>query len=127
VPAPRSDSDRAAGQACQQNSSPSRSAWIRKATPTAAVVDSVGRYLRDREFPATAAGYRRLAAWASSFGQAQRIGVDGTGTYGAALTRVLQSRGLTDLPPGRLKKPPLQQREPCRQPMPERDCPVVRL
>ena len=32
-------------------------------THHAAVVDSVGRHLCDREFPATPSGYRRLVAW----------------------------------------------------------------
>ena len=42
-------------------------------THHAAVVDSVGRHLGDREVPATASGYRRLMAWVSSFGRVQRI------------------------------------------------------
>jgi transposase len=63
-------------------------------THHAAVVDAVGRHLGDREFPTTASGYRRLIAWAASFGQVQRIGVEGTGTFGAALTRALLSNGV---------------------------------
>jgi transposase len=64
-------------------------------THHAAVVDSVGRHLGDREFPATSSGYRRLIAWVASFGQVQRVGVEGTGTFGAALTRSLLGAGLT--------------------------------
>jgi len=64
------------------------------ATHHAAVVDQVGRHLGDHEFPATASGYRHLMTWAKSFGEVQCVGVEGTGTFGAALTRVLLSHGL---------------------------------
>jgi transposase len=64
-------------------------------THHAAVVDAVGRHLGDRQFPATVSGYRRLMAWVASFGQVQRVGVEGTGTFGAALTRALLANGLT--------------------------------
>jgi transposase len=63
-------------------------------THHAAVVDSVGRHLSDREFPATPVGYRRLVAWLMAAGDVQRVGVEGTGTYGAALTRLLHQHGL---------------------------------
>jgi transposase len=63
-------------------------------THHAAVVDAVGRHLSDREFPATPSGYRRLVAWLATVGDVERIGVEGTGTYGAALTRVLYQHGL---------------------------------
>jgi transposase len=64
-------------------------------THHAAVVDAVGRQLGDREFSATGSGYRRLIAWAASFGQVQHVGVEGTGTFGAALTRTLIAAGLS--------------------------------
>jgi transposase len=63
-------------------------------THHAAVVDSVGRHLSDCEFPATPSGYRRLVAWLVGAGDVRRVGVEGTGTYGAALTRVLRQHGL---------------------------------
>lgn len=40
--------------------------------------------------PADAAGYLKLLIWANSFGCLLRAGVEGTGTYGAGLTRVLR-------------------------------------
>jgi transposase len=64
-------------------------------THHAAVIDEVGRELDDREFPASPAGYRALAAWLIDHGELDRVGVEGTGTYGAALTRYLQAGGLT--------------------------------
>ena len=59
-----------------------------------AVIDHLGRHLADREFPATGAGYRRLLAWLRSFGRITRVGVEGTGAYGAELARTLRRAGL---------------------------------
>ena len=40
-------------------------------------------------------GYRQLLSWAQKFGVLRRAGVEGTGSYGAALTHALQSSGVT--------------------------------
>ena len=64
-------------------------------THHAAVIDKVGRQLGDREFTASPAGYRALAAWLSQHGTLTTIGVEGTGTYGAGLARYLRTIGLT--------------------------------
>jgi len=55
-----------------------------------AVLDSVGRLLGTREFRAQPAGYVELASWVGSFGRVVVIGVEGTGSYGAGLTRCLR-------------------------------------
>ncbi|MFE6800067.1 IS110 family transposase [Streptomyces sp. NPDC057681] len=55
----------------------------------AAVITVLGAFLAHQEFPATAAGYRQLLCWASSFGALRRAGVECTGSYGSALTRFL--------------------------------------
>ncbi|MFI7455787.1 IS110 family transposase [Nonomuraea sp. NPDC049714] len=60
-------------------------------THTAAVLDVVGRVLGTEQFPATAAGYAALLAWMRAFGQLTRVGVEGTGVYGAGLTRLLHA------------------------------------
>lgn len=60
----------------------------------AAVVDATGRSLGTKEFPATVPGYEQLIAWMSSFGLISKIGVEGTGSYGSGLTRVLIDRGI---------------------------------
>jgi transposase len=60
-----------------------------------AALDSVGRQLGDREFPTTPAGYRALVNWLQTFGHLERVGVEGTGTYGAGLTRQLRAAGVT--------------------------------
>jgi len=50
-----------------------------------------GKLLGDREFPATAAGYRQLLRWLCRFGAVGKVGVEGTGSYGAGLLRYLNS------------------------------------
>ena len=60
----------------------------------AAVIDHVGRQLGDREFPASPVGYRALVEWLQGHGVVDRVGVEGTGTYGAALTRHLREAGM---------------------------------
>ena len=42
-------------------------------------------------FPTTVAGYRQLLAWLGSFGEVGTVGVEGTGSYGAALAGHLSS------------------------------------
>ncbi|MEU1510531.1 IS110 family transposase, partial [Kitasatospora sp. NPDC005748] len=64
-------------------------------THHAAVIDSLGRHLADREFPATIVGYRDLLDWIRSHGVLTAVGVEGTGAYGAELARVLAAAGVT--------------------------------
>jgi transposase len=61
----------------------------------AAALDGVGGVLGIESFPTTPAGYCRLLSWLQSFGKIERVGVEGTGSYGAALTRHLLSNGVT--------------------------------
>ncbi|THA55854.1 IS110 family transposase [Streptomyces sp. A0958] len=60
-----------------------------------AVIDSIGRHLADREFPASIRGYRDLLDWMRSHGTLTAVGVEGTGAYGAELARVLTAAGVT--------------------------------
>jgi transposase len=60
----------------------------------AAVLDQNGRLLATQEFPASTRGYVALVTWAERFGPVERIGVEGTGTYGAGLTRFVRAYGL---------------------------------
>jgi transposase len=55
------------------------------------VLDQRGAELGVQPFSADPAGYRKTLAWARSFGTVERAGVEGTGTYGAGLTRYLHS------------------------------------
>ena len=45
-------------------------------------------------FPADEGGYRRLVAWMESAGRLVRVGVEGTGSYGAGLARHLADAGI---------------------------------
>lgn len=51
----------------------------------AAVVNQTGRILGVESFPASGVGYRRLLAWMRRRGPLVRVGVEGTGSYGAGL------------------------------------------
>ena len=58
-------------------------------THHAALVTSTGRQLADCEFPATPDGYLALLDFITSHGPLQRVGIEGTSSYGAGLARVL--------------------------------------
>jgi transposase len=60
----------------------------------AAVVDGNGGVLQVRSFPADRGGYQSLHSWLMTFGELTRVGVEGTGAYGAGLSRYLQSTGV---------------------------------
>src|SRR5918994_5884689 len=59
----------------------------------AAVVDANGGVLAVESFPTTPAGHQALSAWLLSFGAVGRVGVEGTGAYGAGLARHLGREG----------------------------------
>jgi transposase len=63
-------------------------------THHAAVIDQHGRLLADAEFGAHTDGYRQLHGWLGRYGQLRSVGVEGTGTYGAGLTRFLLGHGV---------------------------------
>ena len=60
----------------------------------AAVLTALGVLQETKTFPATAAGYQALLAWAGTFGILRRAGVECTGSYGAALARHLRQAGI---------------------------------
>ncbi|MDA8263860.1 MAG: IS110 family transposase [Actinomycetota bacterium] len=66
-----------------------------KDTHVAVVVDEVGRVLGTKAFPADARGYVRLHTWMASHGALVKVGVEGTGSYGAGLARHLGAEGVT--------------------------------
>src|SRR3954451_7808639 len=63
----------------------------------AAVIDAGETVLGTRSFSTTRAGYRAMLAWIGEFGELARIGIEGTGSYGAGLTRHLAKAGVTIL------------------------------
>src|SRR5499425_1312741 len=60
----------------------------------AAALDPVGGLLAVAEFPTTSAGHRDLLGWLAGFGPVARVGVEGTGSYGAGLARFLRRAGV---------------------------------
>jgi transposase len=55
----------------------------------AAARDQLGRRLATTTVPTSSAGYGQLLAWARGLGEIDAWGVEGTGSYGAGLTRFL--------------------------------------
>ena len=60
----------------------------------AAALNHIGGLLGVESFSTTPAGYTRLLAWLRSFGAVGAVGVEGTGSYGAGLTRHLEAAGV---------------------------------
>jgi transposase len=56
----------------------------------AAALDPLGRLIGSESFSTDAAGYRALLAWLRKFGEVTKVGVEGTGSYGAGLARFLR-------------------------------------
>ncbi|HEY5014411.1 MAG TPA: IS110 family transposase [Acidimicrobiia bacterium] len=61
----------------------------------AAALDANGGVLGVASFPTTTAGFVALTDWLCGFGLVGQVGVEGTGAYGAGLSRYLRSRGVT--------------------------------
>jgi transposase len=60
----------------------------------AAALDATGGVLGVKSFPTTPAGLVELHGWLGEFGTIDRVGVEGTGAYGAGLSRHLRAEGL---------------------------------
>ena len=63
-------------------------------THVGAVADTAGRLLGSTQFRADPTGYAQLVAWMESWGRISRVGVEGTGSYGAGLARHLIGAGI---------------------------------
>ena len=61
---------------------------------TAAALNHLGAVLGTATFPVTGAGYRQLLSWLGSFGPVNAVGVEGTGSWGAGLSRHLRTVGV---------------------------------
>jgi len=59
----------------------------------AVALDHLGRRLSVTTVPTTPEGYRRLEAWAGQFGRIEAFGIEGTGSWGAGLVRLLRAHG----------------------------------
>jgi transposase len=60
----------------------------------AAALDGIGGLLGVESFPTTTAGSKALVVWLKSFGAVVKVGVEGTGSYGAPLARYLRRSGI---------------------------------
>jgi len=63
-------------------------------THVAAALDPLGALLGTESFEVSPAGYRALLDWLSQFGTPTKVGVEGTGSYGAGLVRFLAQEGV---------------------------------
>jgi len=60
----------------------------------AVVIDRIGKVIDRADFVSEAKGCQELIAWMGSFGHVAKVGVEGTGAYGAGLTRHLAAAGI---------------------------------
>jgi transposase len=65
-----------------------------RGTHAAVLIDPLGRLLATETFATTRRGNRAMIAWAQLRGTVHRAGVEGTGSFGAGLTRALQLEGI---------------------------------
>jgi len=61
----------------------------------AVALDELGRRLGELTVPTTTRGYEKLLMWAKSFGCVGCVGIEGTSSYGAGLTRHLGAAGIS--------------------------------
>lgn len=59
-----------------------------------AAITMTGAAVGDKEFPATRAGYTAAIKYLTSLGPVERIGVEGTASYGAGFTRAVIAAGI---------------------------------
>lgn len=64
-----------------------------KLTHDAAAISALGTRLGTMTIPVSGKGYQALEAWARSLGPVRAFGVEGTGSYGAGLSRFLCEQG----------------------------------
>lgn len=72
-----------------------------KESVAAAAVDELGRTLEVRRFANDSTGHDEVLAWVQSNPDVTRIGIEGSGVYGAALARALMAAGedVREVPP----------------------------
>ena len=64
-----------------------------KHTHTAVALNALGARLGAMTVPVSRDGYRRIETWARAFGPVRAFGIEGTGSYGAGLSRALREAG----------------------------------
>jgi transposase len=66
-----------------------------KDTHVGVALDGLGRFQGTLSVAANLSGYKQLVQWASEFGHLEHAGVEGTGSFGAGLTRFLKAEGIS--------------------------------
>jgi transposase len=64
-------------------------------THVAAAVDTNGGVLGIESFPADHGGFEALLGWLASHGEVDRVGVEGTGSWGVGLARFLHDHEIS--------------------------------
>ena len=64
-----------------------------KEVHAAVAISGSGAHLAATAIPASNKGYAALEAWAKAMGKIRAFGIEGTGSYGAGLSRFLRERG----------------------------------
>lgn len=62
-----------------------------------AIINEHGKPLADREFLAVGSGFRKIVGFLASYGTVTAVGIEGTGSYGAEIARILGSAGINVL------------------------------
>ncbi|MEZ9629723.1 IS110 family transposase [Vibrio breoganii] len=60
----------------------------------ATLINELGQVVKSKAFSANLSGYCELLAWCKSYGFLQKSGIEGTGSYGAELTKFLIKNGI---------------------------------
>lgn len=63
-------------------------------THTAALLTIDGKVLDVAQFPTTPDGYQQLLAWLTRTGRLDKVGIEGTGSYGHGMAEVLRAAGI---------------------------------
>ncbi|HEY8612263.1 MAG TPA: transposase [Roseomonas sp.] len=66
-----------------------------KLTHAAVAISTLGARLGTMTIAANGNGYQALLAWTQSLGPIRAFGVEGTGSYGAGLSRFLYKQGFS--------------------------------
>src|SRR4051794_31557742 len=61
----------------------------------AAALEERGRLLGTCSIPTTSTGFRKLLQWACRYGEVAKVGMEGSGSYGAGLARSLRDGQIT--------------------------------
>ncbi|WP_298089719.1 IS110 family transposase [uncultured Sphingomonas sp.] len=67
-------------------------------------INGLGARLATASFPVTSEGYHQVAAWATGHGAVAAFGIEGTGSYGAGLTRALTAMDVRVIEVGRVNR-----------------------